>query len=58
MKKIKLPRKRKKEFIKVLGKSNYLAFQILNEVLNKTNFPLYDKNKFDRFGKNILIKNF
>ena len=33
MKKVKLPRKRKKAYIKANGKSNYLALQILGELL-------------------------
>ena len=31
--KVKLPRKRKKAYIKANGKSNYIALQILNELL-------------------------
>ena len=51
MKKIKLPRKRKKEFIKENGKMKYMTSVILGEVLMEEN-----KKHYDRFYKIIRVK--
>ena len=37
MKKVKLPRKRKKEYIKINGFGNYLTLTILGELLQEEN---------------------
>ncbi len=50
--KIKLPRKRKKAYIKAKGKSNYLGIQILGELLSETG-----SKHADRFYSYRPIKN-
>lgn len=54
----KLPRKRKKAFIKSSGRENYLAFRIINEIDFEENgksdfrFPKY---KFTEGKGNVMI---
>ena len=58
MKKVKLPRKRKKAYIKARGKSNYLGLQLLSEVLseqgkkNADRFYTYDRCEATRKNPN------
>jgi hypothetical protein len=49
MKKVKLPRKRKKRFIKELGLTNYIAYQVIAEIV----FEKHDEidNRFPAFKK-------
>lgn len=61
MKKSKLPRKRKKSFIKKYGWGEYYLFCTLNEILYEVKgkaqkFPIYDRNNWIG-GKPKLIKN-
>ena len=51
--KIKLPRKRKKAYIKKFSDLGYISMQIANEVVGKNNFP---ETKLIN-GKVIHIKN-
>jgi hypothetical protein len=47
MKKIKLPRKRKKRLIKAIGSTNYMGAQIVNEILSEEGRK--DAHKFPIF---------
>lgn len=53
MKKIKLPRKRKKACIKAIGSINYMGIKMVNEILEDKRFPEYKMIN----GRNKLIKN-
>ncbi|MEM6737425.1 MAG: hypothetical protein AAF620_15295 [Bacteroidota bacterium] len=56
MKGNKLPRKRKKKFIKEIGRTNYVAFQIINELdfeqhgISDWRFPKFKKGQKSPVG--------
>jgi len=54
-KRIKLPRKRKKEFIKDLGRGQYLAFRILNEIFIEEGESLYPTFQ-SRYKDSLKVK--
>lgn len=61
MKKIKLPRKRKKAYITKYGHGEYIAQQIINEIKNEEikefKFSTFPEYKTIRIGKYKLLFN-
>ena len=50
----RLPRKRKKLFIKELGRSNYMAYCLISEIDLEGNPHSKTAHKFSKYGLNTL----